>query len=221
MPRERDRLVRYAFHQAAVAGDGVGVVIDDVVAQTRIQHALGERHADGVGKPLAQGPRRRLDAGRVPVLGVAGGLGAELAETLELADVHARIAGEIQQRIEQHRPVARRQDEAVAVGPLGVGGVKAQELAEQHGGDVRHAHGHARVAGLRRLHRVHRQGPDGVRHVLVRDGLQRRGLLARLGHGSILPFGRPARPAVLVTRHGLAMPMAGVYARRPRSPQAA
>ncbi len=87
------------------------------------------RHADRVGEALSQRAGRRLDAGRVPVLGVAGGLGAELAEALDLADVHARIAGEIEQRVEQHRAVPGRQHEAVAVGPLGIGGIEAQELA--------------------------------------------------------------------------------------------
>ncbi len=83
MARERDRLVADAFHQAAVAGDDVGVVVDDVVAEPRIQQALGERHADRVGEALAERARRRLDAGRVPVLGMARRLGAELAEVLQ------------------------------------------------------------------------------------------------------------------------------------------
>ena len=197
MPRERDRLVADALHQAAVAGDDVDVVVDDVAAEARVQHALRDRHADRVGETLAERARGRLDARGMAVFGMAGGLGAHLPEALQLPDVHPRIAGEVEERVEQHGAVAGRQDEAVAVGPLGVGGVEAQRLAEEHGGDIGHAHRHARVTRLCRLHGVHRQRPDGIRHVLVqdvgvRDGLRRRGLLARLGHVAVPFCGRCA-----------------------------
>ena len=64
----------------------VGVVIDDLVAERALQQPLGERHADGVGEALAERAGGRLDAGGVAVLGMAGGLGAELAEVLQLVD---------------------------------------------------------------------------------------------------------------------------------------
>ena len=185
MAGQRNRLVADAFHQAAVAGDDVGVVVDDVVAEPRVQQTLRQRHADGVGEALAERTGRRLDAGGVPVLGMAGRLGAELAEALQLIHFHARIAGEIEQRIEQHRAVAGRQHEAVAVRPVGIGGVEAHRLAEQHSGDIRHAHRHAGVAGLGRLHRIHGKGADGVGHVVMGDRLRLADRLARLGHRSI------------------------------------
>ena len=83
---------------------------------------------------------------------------------------HAGIAGQVQQRVEQHRAVPGRQHEAVAVRPVGRGGIELQELREQHGRHVGHAHRHAGMAGLGLLDRVHGQRPDGVGHVLVHRG---------------------------------------------------
>ena len=80
---------------------------------------------------------------------------------------HLGVAGEIKQRVEQHRAVPGGEHEAVAVGPVGVGGIELQEAGEQHGGHVGHAHGHAGMAGIGLLHRVHGQRADGVGHVLV------------------------------------------------------
>ena len=162
MAGERRRLVADALHQAAVAGDDVGVVVDQLVAEAGGQVALGQRHADRVGEALAQRPGRGLDAERVAVLGVAGGAGAQLAEALQLVQRHVRIAGEVEQRVEQHRAVAGRQHEAVAVGPVGMLRVELQEPRPQHGGDVGHAHGHAGMAGLGLLDGVHGERPDGV-----------------------------------------------------------
>ena len=60
-----------------------------------------------------------LDAERQVVLGMPGGLAAELAETLELLD-RQRVAGQMQQRVQQHRAVAVGEHEAVAVRPVRV-----------------------------------------------------------------------------------------------------
>jgi hypothetical protein len=53
---------------------------------------------------------------------MAGRQRAELAEALDLVERHVGVAGEMQQRIEQHRAVAGRQHEAVAVRPVRIGG---------------------------------------------------------------------------------------------------
>ena len=66
---------------------------------------------------------------RVAVLGMAGGAAAELAEALQLVDAScSAVAGEVQQRIEQHRAVAGREHEAVAVGPVGMRRIEFEEL---------------------------------------------------------------------------------------------
>ncbi len=222
MPGERDRLVADAFHEAAVAGEDVGVMIDDAIAQARVEQALGERHADRVGEALAQRARGRLDAGRMPILRMARGLGAELAEVRELLHRHARIARQMQDRVEQHRAMAGREYETVAVGPAGLGRIELEKAREQHGRHIGHAHGHAGMAGLGLLHRVHGQRADGVRHVLVRHGAVDLLLHRWLSHAAppriAIPLrgralagsehrvhrGRPSSRALCSTRWGMA-----------------
>ena len=61
-----------AFHQAAVAGDDEGAVIDQFVAVDRVQMPLGDRHADRGGKALAERAGGRLDPGQLETLRMAG-----------------------------------------------------------------------------------------------------------------------------------------------------
>src|ERR1019366_5397245 len=58
--------------------------------------------------------------------------------------------------------------EAIPVRPTRVGWVVAQVVAPQHFGDLGHPHRHARMAGIRLLHGIHRQGANGVAQVLAR-----------------------------------------------------
>ena len=165
-----DRLVADAFLQAAVAGDHIGVVVDEFGAETGREHALGQRHADGGRNALAERAGGRLDAQRMAVFGMAGGAAAELAEALQLLDRHVGIAEQIMQRVLQHRAMAGRQHEAVAVRPVRPRRIELDEAVEQHRRDVGHAHRHAGMARIRLLHGVHRQRADGVGHVAFRDG---------------------------------------------------
>jgi len=145
---QRGGLAGDAFHHAAVTGERVGEVIDDrgaVTVEGGPQEALGERHADGVGKALTQRAGRRLYPGRVAVLGMARRLAAPLAKLPQVVEAQV-VAGQVQQRVEQHAGVAGRQHEAVAVGPGGIGRVVAQVSREQRVGDGRGAHRHARMA---------------------------------------------------------------------------
>ncbi len=41
--------------------------------------------------------------------------------------------------------MARRQNEAVSIGPIGLLGIEAQRFSKEDGGNVSHAHGHARM----------------------------------------------------------------------------
>ncbi len=161
---QRAGLVRDAFHQAAVAEEGVGAVIDDLVAgfvEFRGQKFLGHGHADGVGDALAERTGGGLDAGGVAVFGMARCLAVQLAELLQVVDRQI-VAGQMQQGINQHRAVAVGQHEAVAVGPFRIGRIVAQVAVPQHLGDFRHAHGRARMAGIGLLHPVHGKGANGV-----------------------------------------------------------
>ena len=167
MPGERDRLLADPLHQAAVAGDDIGQVIDDLIAIGLVQKPLGDGHADGVAEALPERAGGGLDPRRMAVFRVPRRARAELTETLQLLDRHLRIAGQIKQRVEQHRAVPGGKNEAVAVRPIGVRGVELQEAREEHGGHVGHAHRHAGMAGIGLLHRVHGQRANGVGHVLV------------------------------------------------------
>ena len=164
---ERAGLVRDAFHQAAVAEEYISIVIDDVMAvavELTGQRLLGDRHAHGIGDALAQRTGGGLNARGIAVLRMTRGLGMQLAEVLEL--LHRQVvAGEMQERIDEHRAVAVRQHETVAIHPLRVAWVVLEEIVPQHLGDVGHAHGSPGMSGVRLLHRVHRECADGVRQL--------------------------------------------------------
>jgi hypothetical protein len=118
-------------------------------------------HASGVGEPLAERPGGGLDAERQVVLRVSRGLAAKLTEALDVSQ-RQRIAGQVQHRVQQHRAVAVREYEAVAVQPGRIGGVVAQVVAPQHLGNVGHTHRHAGMTGIGALYRVHGECADGV-----------------------------------------------------------
>ena len=143
----------------------VDVVVDDLVAravEALGEEALGHRHADGVGDALPERAGRDLDARRVAALGVPGRARAPLAELLEVLEREV-VAGQVQQRVLQHAGVAGAEHEAVAVGPLRVGRVGAQEALEDRVGQRRERHRRARVARVGLLHRVHRQSRGSCR----------------------------------------------------------
>jgi hypothetical protein len=185
-----------AFQQAAVAGEDRGAMIDDVRAELGRQHAFGDRHPDRVAEALAERPRRHLDPARMAALGMPRRAAAELAETLDLIQRHLFVAGQVEQRVEQHRTVPGRQHEAVAVRPVRVERIELQEAAEQHGGDIGHAHGHAGMAGIGLLDGVHGERADGVGHVAMADGGRRRGGGTRADcfHDRFRSFRRHDRP---------------------------
>ena len=161
---QRGDLVRDAFHQAAIAEEHPGVVIDHVMAgaiEMRRQHLFGQREADRVGQALAERAGGGFHSRRLAGFRMAGGLRVQLAEALQL--LHRQVeTGQVQQRVLQHRAVSVGEHEAVAVGPLRVARVELQEIVPQHLGEVGHAHRHARMTGLRCLHGVHGKGAHGI-----------------------------------------------------------
>ncbi len=167
MSGKADRLLADAFHQAAVAGERPGPVVDEVVAELRIEVALRDRHAHRIGKALAQRTGRRFDAGAMAVFGMPRGPCADLAEVADLIQRDVRVSGQEKQRIEQHRTVPGRKHEAVAVGPARLCRVEVHGLREQYRCDVGGAHGQAGVAGIGFLDGVNRKEADGIGHVRV------------------------------------------------------
>ena len=162
VPGERRGLGGDALHQVAVGADREDVVVADLLAELLAQELLRHRHADGVAEALAERAGGRLDARRLEVLRMARRVRAELAELLDLVERHAVVAREVQARVEQHRRVAGREHEAVAVGPVRILRVVLHHARVEHvrGGGERQRR--ARVAGLRGLDRIDRQRADGV-----------------------------------------------------------
>ena len=198
MAGQRNRFLADAFHEIAVGGEHIGGVIDDVAAEDRREMTLRNCHADGVGQALAERAGGGFDAGGVAMLGMTGRKRAELAEALDLLDRHLRVAEQIKQRVEQHRAVAGREHETVAVGPGRIGRIEFEEAGEQHGRDIGRAHRQAGMARFRLLDRVHRESANRVRHAVVigarsragsgktrrlGESCARRGKTVRLGHG--------------------------------------
>ena len=120
MAGERGRLAGDAFHEVAVAADRVNVEVEyrkmrPVVA--RAEPARGDRHADAVAAALAERPGRGFHPGGAAVFRVAGRHAVELAKVLDVVEAHrggvgdaaavaSAHAGEVKQRIKQHRSVA-------------------------------------------------------------------------------------------------------------------
>ena len=155
--------------EVAVGADGVDVVVEQLEAgpvEARGRGGLGDRHANGVGEALAQRPGGRLDAGGVTAFRVSGRARAELPEGLQVVERQA-VAGQIEERVDQHAGVAGRQDEPVAAGPGGIGRGVAQVAGPERVGHRGHAHGGAGVARVRLLDGVHGQRPDRVDCQLV------------------------------------------------------
>ena len=190
MAREIYRLVAHAFLEAAVARDDESAMVDQLVAIAHVQHALGERHADRRRDPLPERTRRRFDAERMAIFRMAGGRRTELPKILDLLDPHVGIAEQMMDRILQHRTVAGRQHEPVAVRPCGIGGIDIHELREQHSRDISHAHRHAGMAGLGLLDSIHRQRAKSVG--AVAHGCGCCGAVERIsvGHGVSLDWSR-------------------------------
>ena len=160
LPREGSGLGSDALHEVAVGDQRVGVVVHDLVSgavEAERERPLRERHADRVGRPLPQGARRGLHPRRVVELRMPRRLAPPLPEVLQV--VHGQVvARQVQQRVEQHRAVPRREHEAVAVGPRRVARVVPQMAAPQDVGHRRGAHGQAGMTGVRVLDRVDGQG---------------------------------------------------------------
>ena len=177
MAGERCRFVRDALHQVAVAAEDVDVVVEELEAgpvEVRRLPLAGDRHPDRCRDALPEWASGRLHARRPAVLGMACRLRVELAERLDVVEGH-RLSpedlvvgidglhpGQIEQGVEEHRRVAGREHEAVAVGPDRVLGIEAQEALPEGVGGGREGHRSPGVAGVRLLDRVDAQRPDRV-----------------------------------------------------------
>ena len=110
----------------------------------RLKRAASIRSASAIPTaceiPWPSGPVVTSMPGQVAVLGVAGGLRAELAELLDVVLEADVVAGQVQRRVQQHRRVPARQHEPVAVGPLRMARVVAHDPRVQDVGERRQRH---------------------------------------------------------------------------------
>jgi hypothetical protein len=81
----------------------------------------------------------------------------ELPKIFDLLDCQA-IARQVKQAIQKHGAMTIRQDEAVSIKPMRVTRVVAKVIVPEHLGDIRHAHRHTGMTGIRGLDGVHAQG---------------------------------------------------------------
>eukprot|EP00659_Diplonema_papillatum_P022586 gene22587-biopygen22916 len=153
-----------AFHHAAITEEHVGVVVDNVVVRAvelRSQHFFSQGKTHGVGQALAQWTGGGLNARGVAVFRVARGAAVDLAEVFQVVDGDV-VAGQVQQRVDQHRAVAVGQDEPVTVGERRVARVVFQVVTPKYLGDIRHAHRGTGMAAVGFLHGIHAEGTNGV-----------------------------------------------------------
>jgi hypothetical protein len=71
MPGQRRGLGADALHQIAIRADREHAMVDHLRAVAQPQEALGQRHPNPVAESLPERPGGRLDARRVPELGMA------------------------------------------------------------------------------------------------------------------------------------------------------
>ncbi len=164
MARQARRFVSDPLHQATVAREGEGAMIDHIEAGTVEavrQPALGDGHAHGVPDALPQWPRGGLHTIRVPELGVSRCLRIPLPEVLQIIQAQP-VAREMQQGVNEHRGMAAGKNEPVPVRPLRVVRVVSQELRPQHIGSRSLGHGRAGVPAVGLLDGVHGKAADGV-----------------------------------------------------------
>src|SRR5215510_3921668 len=105
---------------------------------------------------------------------VPRGFAVELAEVTDILEGHRRVpeafvlgidrlgAGEMEHGPEQHRGVAVREHEPIAVGPERVLRIEAHDAIPECVNQRRERHRRAGVPGLRLLYRIHREGANGV-----------------------------------------------------------
>ncbi len=161
MAGERSRFARYALHHVAVAAYGINVVVEHRVIrpiEMLRQPAPGKRHADAVAAALAERPGGRLHSRRQVIFGMAGAFAAELPKPLDIVErdrgliemlilcIDGLHAGEMQQRVEQHRGMAIGKNEAIAVGPDRIIWIEAQKILPKRVGHRRQRHRRAGMA---------------------------------------------------------------------------
>ena len=178
-----------ALHEAAVAADDEGVVVDELGTEAGPKPTFGDAHAHAVAKPWPSGPVVTSTPGGQVDLGMARRPAAPLPELPDVVEGEP-VAGEVEHRVQQDGGVSVGEDEAVTVGPVRVDRVVAHDPGEEHVGQRGQGHGGTRVARVGLLRGVHGQATDDVDPELFE---------LRFGHDETVPVRRaldsdPLRP---------------------------
>ena len=147
---ERAGFLRHAFLQAPIARERDDMVIENPVrrrVETRLAHLAGNREAHGVRHALPEGAGGCFNARRFVKLWMPRRDAVELAEIFQVIQRHA-VACEMQPTVEEHAPVAGRENKAVAIQPARLGGVEGHCRSEERGSDVGGSKREAEVAGF-------------------------------------------------------------------------
>src|SRR5436190_9261534 len=89
------------------------------------QECLSHCHADAVAESLSERPCGRFYARCPMIFGVSGGGAIPLAEVLDGVQRQI-VAGQVEQCVQQHRAMSRREDKSITVRPLWILWVVAQ-----------------------------------------------------------------------------------------------
>jgi hypothetical protein len=205
MACERGRLVADPFHQTAVTCDHIRAVVHHAAAEACAQLSLGDRHTDGVCETLAERPGGDLDASGVMCLGVTRRERIPLPERLDVIELES-VAAQEEHRVLQDRCMTAREDEAIAIRPVGTLGVVFENAAVEHVCERRECHRSSLMAALRVQRCIHREaahhrdcctvvaGREAIGHtpsvvVGLRSAGSFRGPVQRFRNGT-----RPSRP---------------------------
>ena len=102
MPGHADGFLRDTLHKTAITRDDIGVVINKVFAIGCAKVGFRHREPDRICDALSERACCRLNARRMAIFGVTSRFIAELTEIFDLLDVHAGIAGQMGEGINQH-----------------------------------------------------------------------------------------------------------------------
>ncbi len=164
MTRHGSSFAGHPFHVAAITQNDVGVVVNNCMTrfvEASGQVCFGDRETDGIPDTLTEGAGGYFYTGGFKVLGVTGGFAAPLAELFKVIQRKV-ITRQVQQGILQHATMTRREDKAIAIGPLRGLGVELHERLKEHIGHRCGAHGQTRVTRVRFLHSIHSEKTNRI-----------------------------------------------------------
>ena len=191
---QRRRFRADAFHQAAVAADGVDVVIEDVEARLVEpigQPLLADGHAHARRDALPERARRGFDSRDQVVLRMPRRVAADLAEVADVVERHRRLAQRARSRRSppcvfvrcstDHSSMEAWPFESTKrsrLGQIGSLRIEAHDPVPDGVDQRRQRHRRARMSGVGRLHGIDRERANRVDAQL--DRVLRRSLLWQL-----------------------------------------